>query len=121
MKLRIALMTTALAGLTALAAFAADIDGKWTAETQGKSGAQTLTLKAEGSKLTGQMEGGRGGAVAISDGTVNGNNISFKVVREFNGYTVEQTFKGALAGSELKLSSGPLKRGGARELVFKKQ
>jgi hypothetical protein len=120
-------MTSALAALTAITAFAADIDGKWTAQTEGKKGTQTqtLTLKAEGNKLTGQMEGGRAGAVAISDGTVNGNNVAFKVIREFNGNKFEQDFKGTLSGSELKLAAagggGRKGRGGSRELVFKKQ
>jgi hypothetical protein len=53
--------------IACLVALAADIDGKWTATTQGKQGlqTQTLTLKAQGDKLTGSIEGGRGGPVAL--------------------------------------------------------
>jgi hypothetical protein len=124
MKLRMAVMTAALAALTSVAAFAAAVDGKWTAQTQGKNGTQTqtLTLKSDGNKLTGKMEGGRGGAVDISNGTVNGNDVAFDVAREFNGKKVEQHYKGTLAGSDLKLTAeGGGRRGGSRELVFKKQ
>ena len=88
-------------------ALAADIDGKWTAEVQGRWGTQTqtLTLKASGSNLTGSLDAGRGGAVDISDGAIDGNNVSFKVIREFNGNQFTQEYKGTLSGtSELKLT-----------------
>ena len=47
-----------------LAVMAADVSGKWTFETQGRNGnkTQTLILKADGSKLTGSLDGGRGPA-----------------------------------------------------------
>jgi hypothetical protein len=56
MKLRVALLSC----LMAVAAFAADVNGKWTAEMQGRDG-QTMTttfnLKADGSALTGTVSG----------------------------------------------------------------
>ena len=80
---------------------------------------QTLTLKADGSKLTGSLEGGRGGAVAISDGMINGSDLSFKIVREFNGNSITQQYRGPLSNGELKLTvSGG--RGGPTHVVFKK-
>ena len=89
------------------AALAADINGKWTAEVQGRNGTvtQTLVLNASGNNLTGSLEGARGGAVDISDGTIDGNKVSFKVVREFNGNQFTQQYKGTLSESgELDLS-----------------
>ena len=115
-------MLTVLLAVSALALLAADIDGTWTATTQGKAGpqTQTLTLLAKGKTLTGKMDGGRGGATDISEGTIDGNNVAFKVVRDVQGKSFGQEFKGTLAGSELKLSvSGG--RGGPVEMVFKKQ
>jgi hypothetical protein len=106
-----------------LLALAADIDGKWTAEVQGRGGntnTQTLTLKAAGDKLTGSMEGGRGGAVEISDGTIMGAAVAFKVVREFNGNKFEQTYKGTLAGDELKLSMDNGRGRGPQDITFKR-
>ena len=112
----------ALATLTLWVSFAADIDGKWTGQVQGRNGpqAQTITLKAEGNTLTGNVQGGRGGPVEISNGTIDGNNISFAVVREFGENKITQEFKGTISGGELKLTvSGG--RGEAREVTYKRE
>jgi hypothetical protein len=94
-----------------LALMAADVSGKWTFEQPGRGGNPgrpvTITLKADGSTLTGTMPaGGRGGAgdpVAISDGKVDGNNVSFTVKREFNGNTMITKYEGTVNGDEMKL------------------
>jgi hypothetical protein len=100
------------------AALAAEIDGKWTAEVEGRRGTvtQTLSLTSSGNNLTGSLEGGRGGAVDISDGKLDGNKVAFKVVREFNGNQFTQEYKGTLSDAgELNLTvsmSGGGRRGG---------
>jgi hypothetical protein len=99
-------------------AVAADVTGKWTGEVPGRGGNMapiTLTLKAEGTKLTGTVlgggggRGGGGGGAAmpreISDGKVDGNNISFTVKVEAGGQTRTTTYTGTLAGEELKMKS----------------
>jgi hypothetical protein len=118
---RICLCLASLAALCALVAWAADIDGTWTAEVQGRRGpqTQTLTLKADGSTLTGTLGGGRGEPVQISEGMVHGNDVMFKVVREFNGNKIEQNYKGTLSGDDLKLTMEG-GRGGPQELAFKR-
>jgi hypothetical protein len=73
--------------------------------------------------------------VDISDGTTDGNNVSFKVIREFNGNQFTQQYKGTLSGAgelNLAVSMGGGGRsggggggfgggkGGLRRLVFKK-
>jgi hypothetical protein len=119
MKKQLRMLLSAMA-LTCWLASAAEIDGKWTAQVESKRGevTQTLTLKANGSQLAGSMQGRRGTA-NISDGTINGSSVSFKVVRDVNGKTVTQQYKGTLAGNQLNLAvTGP--RGGTREVVFKK-
>jgi|SRR5689334_15011375 hypothetical protein len=100
MKLRLVLVSCVLAAV----AFAADVTGKWTYETQGRNGPQTATmnLKADGSNLTGTVSG-RGGDTEISNGKVEGSNISFEVTREFNGNKFTMKYSGTLAGDELKL------------------
>jgi hypothetical protein len=123
MNLRKCLVAVAIVMSLGLLALAADIDGKWTAEVAGRGGntqTQTLTLKAAGDKLTGNMEGGRGGAVEISDGTIMGSAVAFKVVREFNGNKFEQTYKGTLAGDELKLSMDNGRGRGPQDVTFKR-
>ena len=69
----------ALAALTLWVSFAADIDGKWTGQSQGRRGpqTQTLMLKADGNTLTGTLEGGRGGPVQITHGTIRGQKCFF--------------------------------------------
>ncbi|MGB6945127.1 MAG: hypothetical protein WBE37_22200 [Bryobacteraceae bacterium] len=114
--------TIALAALTLWVSSAADIDGKWTGQVQGRNGpqTQTLMLKADGNTLTGSVQGGRGGPVDITNGTIDGNNVSFTVVREFNDNKITQEYKGMLAGGELKLTvSGG--RGEPREVTYKKE
>jgi hypothetical protein len=110
----------ALLGITCMVVLGAGIDGKWTAEVQGKQGTQTqtLTLKSSGEKLTGAIEGGRGGPVEISEGMIHGNDVMFKVVREFNGNKVEQNYKGALSGDALNLTMEGGR--GPQNLAFKR-
>ena len=91
-----------------LALLAADVSGKWTYEQPGRGGNPgrpvTITLKQDGAKLTGEVPGMRGGdPTPITDGKVDGNNVSFTVKREFNGNTMVQKFEGTLDGDSLKL------------------
>ena len=97
-----------LIGITilAVAAFAADVNGKWKASFQTPDGTtreSTFTFKAEGDKLTGSTSG-RGGETPISDGKVSGDSISFSVVRNFNGNEMKFTYKGKVSGDEIKLN-----------------
>jgi hypothetical protein len=93
-----------LAGcLVTMTMMAADATGKWTAEMQGRNGnTQTVTmnLKADGDKLTGTVSG-RMGDTDISEGKVDGANVMFDVVREFNGNKVTQHYAGTLDGDTI--------------------
>src|SRR5262245_20398348 len=82
-----------------IAAFAADIDGKWTGQVQTQQGSMDITIvfKADGEKLTGTMTNQLGEA-AIQDGSIKGDAVAFKVVREFNGTKFTVVYKGKLAG-----------------------
>jgi hypothetical protein len=118
MKFRLILLSCALA----LAAFAADVTGKWTYEMQGRNGAMTgtINLKADGSTLTGTVSG-RGGDTEISDGKIDGDNVSFTVVREMNGNKVTMKYTGTVSGDGIKFkvqSEGSDRP--AREFVAKK-
>ena len=112
---------TALLALTGLVLLAADIDGTWTAETQGKNGpqTQTLTLLSKGGELTGKLDGGRGGPLDITEGKIEGPNVSFKIVREGKNGKQEQEYKGTIKGGDLTLTTQG--RGGPQELNFKKK
>jgi hypothetical protein len=108
------LFVVAILCALALAVMAADVSGKWTWEQQGRNGntTSTLTLKADGSALTGSLDGGRG-AQAISDGKVDGNNVTFSVTRNMGGNDVTTKYTGTLDGDSLKLEWMQPGRGGA--------
>ncbi len=101
------LLWIALLGVFAMAAFAADVTGKWTAQVPGRNGnatENTFVFKQDGAKLTGTVNGGRGGDVEIKDGKVEGDDISFNVVRTTQNGDMKQQFKGKISGSEIKFS-----------------
>ena len=67
----------------------------------------TLVLKLDGDKLTGNVTspgrgGGPGTPTAITDGKVSGTNITFSVVRDFNGNSITTKYSGALADGSIK-------------------
>jgi len=78
--------------------------------TPGRNGGpvrtNTLVLKLDGDKLTGKLSApGRGGQVnetEISDGKVTSTNLSFAVVRSFNGNSMTNTYSGTLADGAIK-------------------
>ena len=109
----------ALLALVSVVAFAADIDGKWMSAPMGKGGPQTFTFKAEGSTLTGNIQGGRGGPVDITNGKVDGENVSFEVTREMNGNSMTAKYSGTVSGDTMKLTVDTGR--GPREIELKKQ
>jgi hypothetical protein len=114
----------------AISVFAADPTGKWAASMPGRGGdtmTVTFNLKADGDKLTGSVSNPRGDT-EISDGKIDGDNISFSVVREFNGNTMKTVYKGTIEGDTIHFSmmreggpggGGP--GGGERKFDAKKQ
>jgi hypothetical protein len=115
----------ALLGVFAFVAAAADISGKWTAEIAGRNGnTQTVTfdLKADGSTLTGNMATPRGEA-PISDGKIDGNNVSFNTVMKMQDNEVTMKYKGVVDGSTIKFTRTMNFNGNERttEFVAKKQ
>ena len=106
MKLKICMLLVCLFAVAGLALAQAKVDGKWSAEIQGGRGTQmiTITLKADGGKLTGSVEGGRGGAIPIEEGTVSGNTVKFKQKQMGRGGEVILNYTGAVSGDEIKFS-----------------
>ncbi|MEO8027677.1 MAG: hypothetical protein ABI823_14440 [Bryobacteraceae bacterium] len=116
MKMRMILMGVLCAAMS----FAADVAGKWTAETQGRQGpmTQTFEFKVDGSKLTGTVAAGPG-STEIKDGKVDGDKITFTVTRTMGDRTFTQMYEGTVAGDELKLSAKTEGRP-AREMTAKR-
>ena len=90
---------------------AADASGNWTWSRPGRNGGEpqkmSLTLKADGEKLTGTLtspgrQGGDPVKTEISDGTVKGEDVSFTVSREFNGNKMVAKYNGKLSADSIK-------------------
>jgi hypothetical protein len=103
-KLLYACTAVAMA-LTTATALAADFNGTWTGAMGGGGGSFQLsfTLKQDGAKVTGTVQGPQGDPIAISEGKIDGDKISFNV--SFNGMTI--THEGTInaAGDEIKLTT----------------
>jgi hypothetical protein len=102
--------------LLAVALYAADVAGKWSGEVPGRGGqtAATFVFKVDGDKLTGTMTGPQG-EVALQEGKVAGDKISFSTM----GANAKILFEGTVSGSEIKMTR--TREGGqAREFTLKK-
>jgi hypothetical protein len=91
--------------LGSLAAVAADFNGKWTAEVQGRNGTQTLTFDfhVTGAALTGKVTTPRGD-MDITNGKVDGDNISFDQTMNMNGNAMTMSYTGKADGDTIKFS-----------------
>jgi len=92
--------------LATVAALAADVSGKWAASVQGRNGQArdvTFTFKVDGDKLTGTVSG-PGGDSEISDGVINGDEISFSQMREFGGRQMKILYKGKVSEDQIQFT-----------------
>ena len=87
-------------------AFGADVDGKWTGTVSTPGGDRPITFvfKAAGATLTGSMLGQANNQIAIKDGKINGNNISFSVTIDMGGDSMKLDYKGVVSADQIKLS-----------------
>jgi hypothetical protein len=92
-------------------ALAADATGTWTwtrpARQGGEAQKMSLTLKADGEKLTGALtspgrQGGDPTKTEISEGKVKADEISFSVTREFNGNKMTSKYSGKVTADTIK-------------------
>jgi hypothetical protein len=105
-KNRVLLSAVIAAGMAA-AVFAADVTGTWTATFDTQLGAQkyTYTFKVQGTKLTGKAKSELAMTeTEITEGTVNGDDISFVENLNFQDMPLRIVYKGKMAGDELKLT-----------------
>ena len=110
--------------LFAFTALAADISGNWKATAEGPQGAmeRTFTLKQEGAKVTGETVSNFTGKSAITDGKVEGDTVTFTINAKLGDQEMKLTYKGKIAGNEIKFSSQMADGGNAPiEWVAKKQ
>jgi hypothetical protein len=88
---------------------AADPTGTWTWSTPGRNGGpdrvSTLTLKADAAILTGKISvPGRDGSpveTPITDGKVDGDNVSFNLIRSYNGNSNTNRYSGVVTTDKI--------------------
>lgn len=116
-KIGLAVLFLALGTVSALAA---DFNGKWTGDVTTPRGTQTLTFDfhVDGSTLTGKITTPRGDT-DISNGKVDGDNISFDQVMNFNGNEFKITYTGKADGDTIKFTRAMGDRGSS-EFTAKK-
>ena len=106
--------------LAVLPLYALDVSGKWKGQI-GDSGRDVLfQLKSEGTKVTGSMSGPDGEPRPITEGQLNGDNISLTITSEWQGSPLKLLVKGKVAGDQMNLTMEVEGRDWSREFVLKK-
>jgi len=103
---RILSILTIQAAIFAAAAMAADISGTWkgTADNQGGTIERTFVFKVDGSKLTGETTSEMMGKSVITDGKIDGDNITFVEQIDFNGNDLRIVYTGKIDGDQIKFT-----------------
>jgi lysophospholipase L1-like esterase len=100
-------LSIALAALVFLhPTLAADISDKWTASINTMVGEMNYTFefKVEGEKLTGKAASSLGGESDLTEGRVNGDEISFVEIMKTQGQELKFAYKGKISGDEIRFS-----------------
>jgi autotransporter translocation and assembly factor TamB len=98
---RLAFCLILFGSLTSLL-YSADINGTWKSEA-GNGPQWVFNFKADGSKVTGTMQGTEGKERPINEGKLEGDAISFSVDSEWQGQPITLLFKGKVSGNEMQL------------------
>lgn len=101
MAMKLPILLAALATL----ALGADFAGKWTASFETQIGTQTYTyeFKVNGQTVTGSAKSNNGES-AITEGKVNGDEITFVENLNFQDMPLRIVYKGKISGDEIKFT-----------------
>jgi hypothetical protein len=104
MRFKISIMTALALGLAMATAMAADVTGTWMTETEGRKGQLVFNLKADDNNLTGTVAFRTGEPYPISEGKIDGDNISFVVEASFGDNKIKMKYQGKVTGDEMELT-----------------
>lgn len=101
-KLALAVLLVAFGAVTALAA---DLNGKWKASVETPRGTQEISFDfhVDGTTLTGKITSPRGES-DVTDGKIDGDNLSFVQVVNFNGNEMKINYSGKVDGDSIKFT-----------------
>ena len=93
--------------LFAVMVFGADISGNWTGTAQFGDNTieRTFTFKVDGKKLTGETSSQMMGKSVITDGTIDGDQVSFTITGSLQGTEMKLHYKGTVSGDGITLTS----------------
>ncbi|MEO8309077.1 MAG: hypothetical protein ABI616_13680 [Pseudomonadota bacterium] len=91
--------------LATTSAFAADIDGKWAGSIDSPQGAMVVSyaFKSAGNTFSGTTAAPDGTELAIKDGKIDGNKITFTVTLDFGQGPTTFAYTGEVSATDLKL------------------
>jgi hypothetical protein len=95
----------AIAAILTLTVWAIDVSGTWEMSTPGRDGAMRtsdITIAQDGNKIKVTMPGFRGGDPITGEGTLEGNAIEWKIVRQGPQGEMVMTYKGTVDGDTMK-------------------
>jgi hypothetical protein len=97
-----------------LSALAADIAGTWKATAEGPNGnmERTFVFQVDGNKLTGETTSTMMGKSTITDGKVDGDNLSFTITVKFQDNEMKLNYKGKVTGNEIHFTTEMADGGG---------
>lgn len=107
----------------AITVYAADVTGEWKATAEGPNGSmeRTFSLKADGSKLTGETVSSFAGKSTIREGKVDGDNLSFVITIKVQDNEMTLNYKGKVVSKdEIKFTADGF-QGQAIEWLAKRQ
>jgi hypothetical protein len=112
----------AFAAAGALAAAAPDLSGTWTTSFESMVGQQTYTytFKVEGGKLTGHAKSNLGEG-SITDGKVEGENVTFVENLNYDGQTLQITYQGKILSADEISFKRDVGGQGGEEFVAKRE
>ena len=99
---RAAVPTLLMVILLSASAFAADVTGRWKGPMQ-SGGDAVFDLKADKGAITGTMLGYDGKPRPVSEGKLDGDAISMKIVTDWQGQPVTLLVTGKVSGDEMQL------------------
>ncbi|HLB30141.1 MAG TPA: hypothetical protein VJN91_01320 [Gammaproteobacteria bacterium] len=96
----------AILALTSLSISAQDAAGKWNAAIESPQGSLLMVFEfaIDGNNLTGSMSNDFMGTTPISDGTINGNELAFKLSFQGPNGAMTANYKATVNGDEMTMT-----------------
>jgi hypothetical protein len=103
---KVSLAALAILAIVTVAVWAADVSGTWTMSSPGRNGQmmeRDITIKQDGNKITVTIPPFREGMEpTVAEGTIDGNNIAWTIVRQGPQGEMKMEYKGTVDGNTMK-------------------